>query len=102
MAQFARVVLCLGHEQVGLELEEVHLMLLHIAPEVLGIVLACKTVGVVAVGQKQDFHVHACRQKHVRASLGGMYAGIVAVVEQGDVVGETVQQVYLLLGKCGA
>ena len=42
------------------------------------------------------------RQKHVRASLGGMYAGIVAVVEQGDVVGETVQQVYLLLGKCGA
>ena len=77
-------------------------MLLHIAPEVLGIVLACKTVGVVPVGQKQDFHVHACRQKHVRASLGGMYAGIVAVVEQGDVVGETVQQVYLLLGKCGA
>ena len=100
--EFARVVLRLGQCQIGLELEKVHLMLFHIAAEVLGIVLAGKTVGVVPVGQEQYLHVHACRQKHVRTSLGCMYAGIVTVVKQGDVVGKAVQEMYLLLGQGGA
>ena len=68
----------------------------YILPEVLCRVLACKRVGVVAVGQQQHPDVHALCKQHVSASQCGMDAGLVAVVDKHDVLRKPVEHTYLV------
>ena len=93
-----RVALIL-EQQVGLELYEVGLVLLDIFSEVLGRMFPGKAVGVVVIGQQQDAQVHPLGKQHVGASDSGVNACRVAIVEQGDVVGEPVEQMDLRQGE---
>ena len=61
-----------------------------------------KAVGVVAIGQQQHLHVHIFCQQHVGASHGCVYACLIAVVEQHNVLGEAPQQFYLMFAQGGA
>ena len=69
------------HQQVGLEADEVRLVLADEGLELRGVVLAGIGVGVVAVGQEAHLDVHPLFEQHVDASQGGLDAGRVAVVE---------------------
>ena len=86
-------------QQVCLELDEVCLMRFDIVAELLRRVLLRETVGVVAVWQQQNLHVHALGQQHVDATDRGVYAGGVAVVKHRYVVCEAVYQAYLSRGE---
>ena len=85
-----------------LELYEVGLVFLDVLAELVGSVFPCEGVGVVAVGQQHDLHVHAFLQQHVGTAQCRLDACGVAVVEQHDVLREAVEQVYLVFGECGA
>ena len=85
---------------MGLELYEVCLVFLDIFSEVACRMTACKTVGVIAVGQQEYLHIHLFLQKHVGTSQGSMHTCRIAVIEQHDIVGETVQEPYLVHTEC--
>ena len=74
-------------------------MLLDVFYVFFSIVFAGKTVGVVAVGQEQHFYVHTFLQQHIDTAQRGFDAGGVAVVEHCQVVGEAVDEAYLLIRK---
>ena len=59
-------------------------------------------VRVVAVGDEDHLHVHAFLQDQVDAAEGGVDAGRVAVVHDGDVLGEPLDEADLLHGEGGA
>ena len=75
-------------------------MLLNIFSEVLRRVVACELIGILSAGQQQDPEAHTFREQHVGTAQGCMYAGSVAVVDQRDVRGETVEHVYLMDAQC--
>ena len=59
-------------------------------------VFASEAIRVVIIGQEQHFQVHALHEQHVRSAKGGMNARSIAVVDQGDVAGETVERMDLV------
>ena len=71
----------------------------HILLELLCIVLARKTVRIIPVGQKKNLHIHAFRQKHICTACGSMNTRFVTIVEEGNVVGETVKKMNLCFVK---
>ena len=81
---------------VGLELDEVYLMVFNIFSEVFCRMVAGKAVRVVTVGQQEHLHVHLLFQQHVGSSQCRMYTRSITVVEQHDVAGESVEQSYLM------
>ena len=74
-------------------------MLLDELAELGAVVLPGEGVGVFAVGQEADLDVHPLLQQHVDAAQGGLDAGGVAVIEDGEVVGEAVYQLDLVGGQ---
>ena len=73
-------VALVAEQQVGLELDEVGLVVLDILAEVGGRMLAGERVGIFAVGQQQHLQVHALAEQHVGTAQGGMNACRVAVI----------------------
>ena len=67
------------------------MVFLYVVPEIRCRMGAGEAVRVIAVRQKQYLYVHALCQKHVRSSQGRVYAGLIAIIEQHDVVGEAVE-----------
>lgn len=89
-------------QQVGFEADEIDLAGFDVVLKVGGRVLTGEAVGVVAIGQEEDFDVQSFCKQHVDATQAGMDAGGVAIVEHGDIVGEAVDQAYLPLREGGA
>ena len=85
------------HQQLGLELDEVGLVVGDELQEVFGRVRLGERVGVFAVGQQDDLDVHAFGQNHVDAAQRRLDAGRVAVVEHRHVLGEAADELYLAL-----
>ena len=77
-------------------------MLRYVVDECVGVVLACKTVGVFAFGQAHHVYVHAFVQGYADGGVGVFFAGGVGVVHQYDVCREPVQQVCLCLFQAAA
>ena len=99
LPQARGVVLGREHEVGCLVLYEVGLMLGQVLLVLGGSVLACETVGVFSVGQEQQLYVHTLGQQHVYAPFTGVYARLVAVVDDGDIVGHAVYEAYLVGGE---
>ena len=59
-----------------------------------------KAVRVIAIGQKQHFHVHTLGQQHINTSLGCLDTGRVTVVEHRDVLRKAMNHLNLLLRQC--
>ena len=89
-------------QQAGFEADEIDLAGFDVVLKVGGRVLTGEAVGVVAIGQEEDFDVQSFCKQHVDATQAGMDAGGVAIVEHGDIVGEAVDQAYLPLREGGA
>ena len=83
-------------QHVSLKLYKVLLVVVDILFELLHRVLACKTVGVIAVGQHQHLYVHTLGKQHVGTTHCRMDTGLITVVEQHDIVGELPQLLYLI------
>ncbi len=90
------VALGVAEQQPRLEGQEVLLVgadvLLHLG----GRVAAGERVGVLGLGQQHHAHVHPLPEDHVDAAQRGVDARRVAVVDDGDVLGEAPQQAYLV------
>ncbi|CCZ39624.1 uncharacterized protein BN707_03299 [Bacteroides fragilis CAG:558] len=67
-------------------------MFLYKVLELRGVVFPCKRVRVVAVGQEAYFDVHSLFEQHVYTPDRRFDSRHVAVIEHGDIVGETVNQ----------
>ena len=61
-----------------------------------------KTVGIFVFRKKQYFHVHAFSQKHVGATEGSMNACGITVVEEHNVLRESVKGANLVDAECCA
>ncbi len=59
----------------------------------------CETVGIVSVGKKQNLYVEPLAQQHVDTAQRGLDTGGVAVVYDCDVVGKSMYQPNLAVGK---
>ena len=62
------IILRILHQQVDLELDEIHLMRIDILLECSGAATLGKAVGVLAVWQQEYLYVHTLGQQHVYAS----------------------------------
>ena len=82
-------------QQVGLEFYEIDLVTLDVLLHLLGRVALCVAVGVLALGQQHYVYVHALLKQHVDTAYRCLYSGLVAVVQQGYVAGEAVDELYL-------
>ena len=100
LSPLQRVASCIFEQEVGLEDDEVSLVLLHVLAKLGGIMFACKAVGVVAVGKEKNLDVHSFGKQHVGTSQGCMDAGFVAVVKQGDIICVSMEETYLRFGEC--
>ena len=87
-----RIVAAIGEQEVGLKTDEIHLMAIDVFLKLLSGMLAGEAVGVVAVWQEEHLDFHSFAKKHVDAAQAGLYAGHVAIIEDGDIVGEAVNQ----------
>ncbi|EJX09692.1 hypothetical protein EVA_02195 [gut metagenome] len=64
-----------------------------------GIMFAGEAVGVLTIREKEHFDIQSLRQKHVDTAQTGTDAGVVTIVEYGDVVREAVEKTDLAFGK---
>ena len=97
------IILRILHQQVDLELDEIHLMRINILLECGGAATLGKTVGILTVGQQQNLYVHTLGKQHIYTSQRGLDAGLIAVIEYRDIVGKPVYQTYLAWGeRCAA
>ena len=95
-----RTFLRVGHafqQQVGLKLDEVRLVLFYICLKLIGCMFLAKRVGIVTIGQHQYLDIHALGQQHVRSAHGRMDTSLVAIVQQHDILCETMQQPNLMV-----
>ena len=60
------------------------------------IMLACKTVRIIAVGQQAYLDVHPFFQQHVNSPDAGFDSGSVTVIEYSYIIGEAVYQSDLI------
>ena len=89
----------IGHavqREVGLKLYEVLLVFLYVFSEICSGMASGKAVRVVSIRQEEHLHVHLLLQQHVGTSQRCMHARSIAVVEQYDVAGESVEQSDLM------
>ena len=99
---FDRVRTGFGTQQFGLETNEVGLVGFYIGNKVVGVVRAGIRVRVFAFGQEQHFDVDAFFQNHVYTSYRRVNTCRIAVVEDCNAVGETVQEFDLGRRQCSA
>ena len=89
----------IGHavqREVGLKLYEVLLVFLYVFSEIGSGMASGKAVRVVSIRQEEHLHVHLLLQQHVGTSQRRMHSRSIAVVEQYDVAGESVEQSDLM------
>ena len=98
---FDRIVGCGGYFLADV-CGKVYLVLCYVVDECVGVVLACKTVGVFAFGQAHHVYVHAFGEGYADGGVGVFFAGGVGVVHQYDVRREPMQQVCLCLFQAAA
>ena len=70
-----------------------------ILSELISSMFASEGIGIVAIRQEHHFHVHALLKQHIGTPQCRLYACLVAIVEQHDVLGEAVQEVNLMFGE---
>ena len=75
-------------------------MVCNILSELLGSMIACKTVRVVTVRQEKHLDVHLLLQQHVGSSQGSMHTRLVTIIEQYDIIGKAVQESDLIDTEC--
>ena len=83
------------HQKVGLEADEIFLVLMDECLEFFRIMFAGEGVRVVSVRKQAYFDVHAFFQQHIDSADRGFDTGYVTVIEYGNVIGETVDQTNL-------
>lgn len=99
---FAGVVFGFLHEEAGFEADEVGGGVVDVFLEVGGGLFSGVGVGVFAFGEEDDFDVEAGFEEEVDAADGGFDACVVAVVEDGYVVGEASDEADLALCEGGS
>ena len=75
--------------------DEIHLILLQILLILCGCVLLCEAVGVVAIWQKEQLDVHTLCQKHINAAFACMYACIITIKNNRNIVCNSMNQANL-------
>ncbi len=85
------VVLGLPLQQMSFECNEVDLVVDNVAAYLFGGVCASVRVGIFRLGQRHDTDIQSLGQNHVDTTNRGMYTGSIAIVNDGDIVGETFQ-----------
>ena len=99
---FDRISSRVFHQKVGLEADEIFLVLTDECLEFFRIMFAGEGVRVVSVRKQAYFDVHAFFQQHIDSADRGFDTGYVTVIEYGNVIGETVDQTNLSRRQCGA
>ena len=82
--------------QIGLKLNEVYLMILDIFSEVRRRMVAGKAIRVVAIRQEEHLYVHLLLQQHIGSSQCSVHTGIIAIIKEHDVAGESMEQPNLV------
>ena len=60
-------------------------------------------IRILPVRKEYYLHIHPLLEDHIRSSEGRMYSGAVAIIDDGDVVGELMYKPDLILRKrCSA
>ena len=96
---FLRVVAGISAQQCRLETDKVGLVLLDIADELCGVVALCIAVRVFAVRQQHHFDVKTLFKEHVYTPQRRVDTCRIAVIENGDVTGEALDEPYLRFGE---
>ena len=95
------IALCLVEQEIGLESDEIDLMGIDILTKLCSVVLACERIWVVVIGQKKYLDAHASCKEHIGSSQGCFLSCSITIVKEGDVVGEPMQDAYLVFAESG-
>ena len=92
----------IAQQEVDLELDEIDLVAVYVCLILLGVMLAGKAIGVVAIGEEEDADIHPLGQKHIYTSEAGLDTRGIAIVENRDIIGEAVDEANLAGSERGA